>query len=322
MPSGDLNGPPALPQLQHLFARYGRTDLLVLLPNYSQQASSSLFDGLLSEPILGIKEEGSGAPFNWPPNSSTSDLLASAEPFIPHSYQPSHNDSEFAHRYEYESNISQPRNLSSQSLPRPTVRTDFDPNDDRRYSDDSPTSVKNLSIKRNSALGDHPQNSNRYVSQTFKPHNFVYPSSSNTPIKGYPLYYHQTQAGVMSNQSSPKHQQHIDQTIFGQHSGPGMSGYVSNSRPSNLNMRISDNDIPGISLRQMSNSSVYDSLHTPSLPHAIVDHQYGGQYPSGNYMEPITNSSYNRSSDSTHSEVILDEIYGSDVPDSSSFRLE
>lgn len=64
MPSGDPNGPPALPQLQHLFARYGRNDLVALTSSPSYE--TSYLD--------------SGADFN------DSDLAPLADPYVPFHY--------------------------------------------------------------------------------------------------------------------------------------------------------------------------------------------------------------------------------------------
>jgi hypothetical protein len=82
MPSGDPNGPPALPQLQHLFARYGRDDLATL--SYSALSMPSLEAHYGGENFAssGFLQEDFLAGVNW----SGSDLAPEAEPYIPHSY--------------------------------------------------------------------------------------------------------------------------------------------------------------------------------------------------------------------------------------------
>jgi hypothetical protein len=85
VPSGDPNGIPALPQLQHLFGRYGRQDLITL--SYPSHLEAHYHPSDLTYNLEGTGEtpEEIIPARKW----SNSDLAPEAKPFVPLAYQSS-----------------------------------------------------------------------------------------------------------------------------------------------------------------------------------------------------------------------------------------
>lgn len=116
LPSGDPNGPPVLPQLTHLTARYGRTDLANLTytsmatTNESSLSSSPPLnnDNIFNDILGGVNNNGNLEDsiyndnlLNWSNSNQITELEASAEPYIPQTYQiPSFHDSDHLMRFE------------------------------------------------------------------------------------------------------------------------------------------------------------------------------------------------------------------------------
>jgi hypothetical protein len=88
MPSGDTNGLPALPQLQHLFSRYGRHDLVTL--SYPAHLEAHYPSRDLTYSLERVESSETEEDLFCPPRKwSNSDLAAEAKPFVPLAYQSS-----------------------------------------------------------------------------------------------------------------------------------------------------------------------------------------------------------------------------------------